>query len=371
MYQVPRGTRVKKTRLSTHGFLARDSQSMAKGSSSSTAPRKCGGHDGFGIATVTRNPHRFDRWLAYYRALGAVRIFVAIEDTPAAVALCEAQPDLVIIAEGAATEANPYDSIIDRQSRHVDWALQHCASHQIGWLFHVDDDELLHFATPWPSIREQIAPNVDCVVISNMEAVPDHPHSDLTSISRFVADADCLLSYINGKSAGRVGSASACGCHRFSGDEWEVPIEQACILHFESCPYSRWRDKFAHYAKLQRRLSKIPFPFYLDSIQCHKQHMGVEAKLRAFWRRRKLRYYERPQVAPHVQLIEHMGLEKKQPVGPRPVGAAADVPCGASSRSSAAAAKAKPSRASKKVITKPSQMSQTCRRSNRQPLASL
>ena len=106
-----------------------------------------------------------------------------------------------------------------------------------------------------------------------------------------------MLAYINGKAAGRVGACSQMGPHRFTGAarpgrpagpaaaspapacpepaplrlsapqpcaaqpltwrpahrlgtgvEWEAPLEAACVLHFESCPYTRWEQKFTHYA---------------------------------------------------------------------------------------------------------------------------
>jgi len=147
-------------------------------------------------------------------------------------------------------------------------------------------------------------------VVANVEAVPDHETSDFTTISRFCVDDDRFLCYVNGKSAGRVGSAEACGCHRFSGDEWGIPHESAMVLHFESCPYSRWRDKFMHYASLQKKISGIPFPFYVDAIHVCRQHGGDEAKLRAFWRRRKRFHY-----AAHpdsVKTVLHLGLREPE-----------------------------------------------------------
>lgn len=105
----------------------------------------------FAIATVTRNPHRFDRWLEYYRRLGAAHVFLAVEQTPEVVEYCAAHPHFVTVSETSA-EPNPYDSIIDRQVLHVDKALAACAERGIAWLFHVDDDELLHFVEPWESI---------------------------------------------------------------------------------------------------------------------------------------------------------------------------------------------------------------------------
>mmetsp|Transcript_65827 Transcript_65827/g.109392 ORF Transcript_65827/g.109392 Transcript_65827/m.109392 type:complete len:143 (-) Transcript_65827:201-629(-) len=127
-------------------------------------------------------------------------------------------------------------------------------------------------------------------------------------------DDDFFLAYINGKSAGRVGNVVTCGSHRFSGEEWDVPLESACVLHFESCPYSRWRDKFMHYAKLTSRLSSIPFPFYLDSIKFCREHAGEqhEAKLRTFWRRRKQFFYSGH--ADKLLVIRHLGLKDAPPL---------------------------------------------------------
>ena len=47
------------------------------------------------------------------------------------------------------------------------------------------------------------------------------------------------------------------------------------MLHFESCPYSRWEEKFTHYAATttsNKNLKAIPFDFYVDSIKCCRQH---------------------------------------------------------------------------------------------------
>lgn len=313
----------------------------------------------FAIATVTRNPHRFDRWLEYYRRLGAAHVFLAVEQTPEIVEYCAAQPHFVTVSETSA-ERNPYDSIIDRQVLHVDKALAACAERGIAWLFHVDDDELLHFVQPWESIVHkarvplrpvttrflcmrrlapiakpvrtprlacppltplrparhrppQVPATADCLVIANVEAIPDHEGSDFTSISRFCVVDDHFLCYVNGKSAGRVGSAEACGCHRFSGEEWGIPHECAMVLHFESCPYSRWRDKFMHYASLQSKMSTIPFDFYLDSIRACRQHRGDEARLRAFWRRRKRFHYAAHHEA--IKTVLHLGLESPEVSG--------------------------------------------------------
>mmetsp|Transcript_34551 Transcript_34551/g.72706 ORF Transcript_34551/g.72706 Transcript_34551/m.72706 type:complete len:300 (-) Transcript_34551:500-1399(-) len=258
----------------------------------------------FAVAVVTRRPHRFDLWLEYYRSLGAVHLFVAVEDSPDVLALCKEDPEYVSVAH-AQTESNPYDSIIARQEAHVNWALEQCEAMRIGWLFHVDDDELLHLAKPWELILAEVPSSAACLVVRNVEAIPDHSSSDFSSISRFMTDEFSMLAYVNGKAAGRVGATVASGCHRFLGGEWHVPIEYAVVLHFESCPYSRWRDKFLHYASLQRRFSSIPFLFYLNSIKVCTTRTGDESALRSFWRRHKRFHYSGRS---GIVTIRHLGL---------------------------------------------------------------
>ena len=105
----------------------------------------------------------------------------------------------------------------------------------------------------------QIPRAVSCLVLDNVEGVPHKLSADFTTISRFVShDGDRetgetefespMLAYINGKSAGRVGHCKPWGAHRFvprdkawsESSEWRVPLQDACVLHFESCPFVKW-----------------------------------------------------------------------------------------------------------------------------------
>jgi len=251
----------------------------------------------FAVVTMTRRPYRFDAWLNYYRALGTAHIFIAVEDSPDVETLVAEAPwrDMVTVTHSK-PELNPYETVITRQERVMDWALAECEACGIPWLFHLDDDELLHFGQPWEDIVAQVPSHATCIVVRNIEGVPDNEQSDFTTITRFAVGNETgwpLLAYINGKSAGRVSACSQAGPHRFTGVEWEVPLDAACVLHFESCPYERWEQKFTHYARTTTRLSKIPFHFYVDSIKCCRQHAQEPAQLRSFWRKRKRKHYLR------------------------------------------------------------------------------
>ena len=276
----------------------------------------------FAIATMTRRPHKFAEWLTYYRELGAAHIFLCIEDSPDADALAAAHgPDFVSVLQAGATEHNPFDTVIDRQIAHVNRALAAAEARGIEWLFHVDDDELLHFFRPWEEIVAAVPEQAKCMVFTNVEGVPHGPTADFTTISRFMVSDDYYLAYVNGKGAGRVGVTKALGSHRFTGkhaahgraqprhEKHLVPLSDAAVLHFESCPYERWRDKFGHYAKLQCKVATIPFPFYQRSIQACRsaaKHEDGERRLRAFWKRAKQDYYARG--SKHIAEIPHLAL---------------------------------------------------------------
>ena len=76
-----------------------------------------------------------------------------------------------------------------------------------------------------------------------------------------------MLAYRNGKSAGRTADTNWHGPHRFTGSYHVVPVKRACVLHFESCTYEGWRNKFIKHRDMgEQKKIEIPFPFYRDSI---------------------------------------------------------------------------------------------------------
>merc|ERR1712224_926502 len=90
-----------------------------------------------------------------------------------------------------------------------------------------------------------------------------------------------FVSYANGKSAVRVGQADddlvPAGPHQWKSSTnlhvnsvhldrqpFGAPL---FVVHFESCPFTRWEDKFWELGNTSPdKISGIPFPFYRDSI---------------------------------------------------------------------------------------------------------
>ena len=187
----------------------------------SAKPSAKSGDTRFAVVTMTRMPYRFEDWLKYYRALGTDHLFIAVEESPEVEMLLAEAPwcDMVTTSRSK-PEQNPYETVITRQERVMAWALGECERCGIPWLFHLDDDELLHFGQPWEETVAQVPPEATCLVVRNVEGVPDNDHSDFTTISRFAVGNETgwpMLAYINGKAAGRVGACSQMGPHRFTG----------------------------------------------------------------------------------------------------------------------------------------------------------
>ena len=77
-----------------------------------------------------------------------------------------------------------------------------------------------------------------------------------------------------------------------------VPVAKARVLHFESCTYEAWRDKFlrhTHHCEGKKK-NDIPFVFYRDSITLLQDDTtggedGAEERWRAFYHERKIDHY--------------------------------------------------------------------------------
>jgi hypothetical protein len=194
------------------------------------------------IALLTRRPHCFEWWLRYHLALGVDHIFVHVEDTPELlpVLLSDEFADRVTVTSdpcGTGHELDDnYYSLMARQRRHVRHSLRACRVRAIDFLIHIDDDELLHFKTPFAALVRALPRNTPNIVLANIEARPTRLDAQnmFEECTRF--SSALMLSYRNGKSAGRVSQGVDWnGPHRFTGRHHVVGLEDACVLHFESC----------------------------------------------------------------------------------------------------------------------------------------
>ena len=125
------------------------------------------------------------------------------------------------------------------------------------------------------ALVQEAGPAVTCIVLQNVEGIPSDVDSEciFADIHVFMKDVHKLLSYANGKAAGRVGACTWLGPHRYTGASHVIETSRACLLHFESCTYEAWRNKFAKHREMDAASkARIPFPFYRESISLFQRH---------------------------------------------------------------------------------------------------
>ena len=107
---------------------------------------------------------------------------------------------------------------------------------------------------------------------NNVEAVfgKDKSHCFDTKKFKSCGKRSCS-SYGNGKSAGvlRHQNLKSNGPHYFSGRTVNIPLSDAMILHFDSCSFDKWLEKFSRLSQntTAKDIRKIPFSFYRNSIK--------------------------------------------------------------------------------------------------------
>lgn len=296
-----------------------------------------------GIVVLTRQPHCFDWWLRYHRTLGIERVYTRVEATPdlreklaatdsehhgfvellpsgeleppspdtfspefqakidsaihsaaltgeeSADSVAELAP-LLFQPSGvnwwAATQMDKqpkvlgnYNTLMERQQRTVLAALARAQAAGIDWLFHIDDDELLHFSVPFSEMMASLPDDITCLTLQNVEAVPSSFTSSciFEERSTFCTMDELFTSYRNGKSAGRVPLSDWQGPHRFTGEQYVVQTALARVLHYESATFDIWRAKFERHARSTGpdALDEVPFTFYRDSIRLFRPEVGA------------------------------------------------------------------------------------------------
>lgn len=268
------------------------------------------GNPGIGIVLLTRHPPEFPLWLAYHIGHSGIgRVFVTVEDTPEFNATLNAVPESWLSrikvtrtapqgGSGDSRPENDYESLQRRQVLAMQQAKDDSASDgDVDWLVHIDDDELLYAPTgrSLPELLGSVPIGIDMVHIPNVEAAYPSAGGDcFTETTQANADPYKFVSYANGKVAVRVSVAGAvpAGPHlwrdstgaalpalRLDSLPFGAPL---MVVHYESCPFSRWKDKYWELANTpQKQIAKIPFPFYRESItrmqQCVPQGLRAGA----------------------------------------------------------------------------------------------
>jgi len=247
------------------------------------------------IVLLSRRPADLKSWLQYHlEYMGVKRVFMDVEDTPhfneAWLSLSVSLREKVEVWKANTTfqpgDKRPADDYTTLQARQlVAMRRAKARSKELGidWLLHIDDDELLYapLHRPIGQILSSVPEGFDQAYIPNVEAVYDSPDvkSCFTETPTVNMNRYTFVSYANGKAAVRVSDDDAfpAGPHQWRTSrglevnsihlDAETFGSPVWLVHFESCPFSRWEDKFRELGNTSPgKVKAIPFPFYRDSI---------------------------------------------------------------------------------------------------------
>lgn len=273
------------------------------------------------VSMVTKQPD-FEYWLFYHlNVLKIDHIFLRVEDSPEYEELFEKYPNKI-----TATFHNKKDidmkhnylTIMDRQKENVNSGINKALLKDIDYIFHSDADELIYVngskskkAYNLRKFLAEVSNKYDNIHLKNFEAVFPNNEDKCFNTNKFI---DCMkgqcLSYANGKSCGRVSSKLRFrGPHNFTGETLNIDDNKLAILHFDSCTYKQWENKFDLLKDTnEEKMKKIPFPFYKNSIK-KLQKCGGEKKKESNCKNELNKYYKSQKIEPYedktTNLFDH------------------------------------------------------------------
>ena len=228
------------------------------------------------IISVMYKPKNVETWLEIHRNLGISRFYIRLEDTPDLVQFLESQPD-VNLQVGTSDASDQYNSIMDRQLKRANEALELCKKEQIDFLIQIDCDEILE-----GDINEiiNLPDNIDTFWMQNHEAVYEGIPSSKDNCFHAKIYRNCeteyCADYVNGKGGCRVGNTvRSDGCHRFKGTLGDIKLKKMIVKHYESCDFDQYIKKYERYKK-GVKLDTIPFPYYRESILANGDKFTLE-----------------------------------------------------------------------------------------------
>jgi len=210
-----------------------------------------------GIITLQRKPPDALTWMRYHVDVGIQNFYIWLEDTDelepvlksfGAQLQREKKMPIVVYVEigrvNRSTEDN-YTDLMTRQQNFVNKMITRARQDGVDWVFHIDDDELLHPRShrDWRSVLSEVKPECSSVHITNWEGFsPEQPTGSwITDAGVRYMTSKCkhlYAAYSNGKSASKTSvGQQAHGPHHFrGGKECELAEDTGVVLHHDSRP---------------------------------------------------------------------------------------------------------------------------------------
>ena len=257
-----------------------------------------------GLVTMTKKPVDLDIWLKYHLdKLKFEHIYLRVEETPEIKPITDKYKDRISTEFSNNTNnKNSYFVQMDRQSTFIKKAIKDCEKRGIKFLLHIDDDELFMLSSKYEDVKDLfiklgIGKDIGNIHFNNVEAVFPKGKKHCFATNKFL---DCSAggackSYANGKSAGQISkNLQPMGPHNFSGKTKRINKKDAMVLHFDSCNYDKWFQKFKNLSNIgNKKFNEIPFRFYKDSITFLKNCKGDSCSIdgKKLWEKNKVDPY--------------------------------------------------------------------------------
>ena len=264
------------------------------------------------VSMVTKQPD-FKYWLHYHlNILKIDHIYLRVEDSDEYKTLINEYPGKITASYHNKSDIDMkhnYLTIMERQKQNVNQGIEMASKNNIDFIFHTDADELIYVEPKKDYLKSDLlriylnsVPKFyDCIHFKNFEAVFPTNENKCFNTNKFI---DCkkgsCLSYANGKSAGRVKNHIRFhGPHYFTGEVLNMSENKIAILHFDSCTYKQWENKFNLLKDTtEEKMKKIPFPFYKNSIRKLKKCGGkninnnsCKNELHSYYKKEKIDSY--------------------------------------------------------------------------------
>jgi hypothetical protein len=236
---------------------------------------------------MIRKPKSLRQWLAYHKSIGINKFYIRLEDTPELQQLLQSDSSVSLEVGSSADVAmngdKSYDSVYERQRDFIKKAIEWSKRDKIDWLIHIDCDELIECqAGKQVKIQDAIHAEIKDdssiynIVMENYEAQYDKINTSEDSCFNYKSLVKCVdggcVSYANGKSMGKIsGRLVENGPHRFAfnGIGRDITARGIRLLHFESCDFEQYMQKYLHLASKEAK--NYPFEFYNESIKTAKE----------------------------------------------------------------------------------------------------
>lgn len=240
------------------------------------------------IVSMMKNPKNLKYWLDYHKKIGIDYFYIRLEDSDDLLPILNNYENLNIeIGTSNDTPSREYNSDdpgefqMRRQRDLMSQTLEKAVNDGIGWIIHIDSDELIDCdGKIQDNIKKEIQDHMHVFAIRNFEARYKDIPNETDNCFAYKELIDCskggCTSYANGKGMARVSPLiKEAGVHRY----WHPHSDQNIldtirILHFESCDFNQYVNKFLDLAKKDK--PRFPFKFYNDTLEITKDCKNKE-----------------------------------------------------------------------------------------------